>query len=208
MSDTRIIAVKPTEKYFSLQWLVGTRCNYDCMYCSTAWHDDHSQHHSLDKLKEAWIKIYQQTHHLGLTYKISFSGGELTTNKNFLPFLAWLRSNYNHCIFKILLTTNGSASFKYYLRMFEFVDNITFSTHSEHINEKKFFGMIVDLHQQIDPSKFIEVAIMDEFWNQDRIKAYKKILEDHNISYSLDEINYSFKTREIPIFQGKLNLEI
>lgn len=92
--------------------------------------------------------------------------------------------------------------------MFEFVDNITFSTHSEHINEKKFFGMIVDLHQQIDPSKFIEVAIMDEFWNQDRIKAYKKILEDHNISYSLDEINYSFKTREIPIFQGKLNLEI
>lgn len=87
MSDTHIIAVKPTEKYFSLQWLVGTRCNYDCMYCSTAWHDDHSQHHSLDKLKEAWIKMYQQTHHLGLAYKISFSGGELTTNKNFFTVL-------------------------------------------------------------------------------------------------------------------------
>lgn len=208
MTKSRIIAVRPTEQYFSLNWQVGIRCNYDCMYCSPEWHDDHSQHHDLEKLKEAWIKIYDRTQHLDLPYKIAFAGGELTTNKYFLPFLEWLRSNYNSRLFKLMLTTNGSATLKYYLKMFQYVDNITFSTHSEHINEKKFFDMIVELKKQIDSSKFIQVAIMDEFWNRDRIVLYKKFLDEHSISYSVNEINYAFKTRNIPIFQGQLNLEV
>lgn len=208
MINSRIISVRPTEQYFSLNWQVGIRCNYDCMYCSPEWHDDHSQHHDLDTLKEAWTRIYDRTQHHGLPYKIAFAGGELTTNKHFLPFLEWLRNNYDDQLFKLMLTTNGSATTKYYLKMFRFVDNITFSTHSEHINEQKFFDMIVELKNHIDSSRFIQVAIMDEFWNRDRIKAYKKLLESHGISYSVNEINYAAKTRDIPIFQGKFNLEI
>jgi len=208
MTSSQIISVRPTEEYFSLNWQVGIRCNYDCMYCSPDWHDDHSRHHDLDTLKEAWTKIYDRTEYLRLPYKIAFTGGELTTNKYFLPFLEWLRSNYNDRLFKLMLTTNGSATLKYYQKMFQFVDNITFSTHSEHINEKKFFDMIIDLKNYVDPSRFIQVAIMDEYWNQDRIESYKKLLESHGISYSVNQINYTAKTRDIPIFQGKLNLEI
>lgn len=208
MSDRNIIQVRPTEQYFSLTWQIGTRCNYDCMYCSPAWHDDHSKHHDLDTLKSAWDRIYEQTHRYNLPYKIAFTGGELTTNKHFLPFLSWLRENYNSCIFKLMLTTNGSANLKYYQKMFDLVDNISFSTHSEHINEKKFFDMIIKLKKNLDRSKFMQVVIMNEFWNKHRIDIYKKILDDNEISYTINEIDYSYQTRNIPVFKGKLNLEI
>ncbi len=208
IKQPRIISVRPTEQYFSLNWQVGIRCNYDCMYCSPEWHDDHSRHHDFDTLIQAWQKIYDRTHQQGLMYKIAFTGGELTTNKHFLPFLEWLRNNYNDRLFKLMLTSNGSATLKYYQKMFRFIDNIAFSTHSEHINEKKFFDMIIELKRTIDPSKFIQVAIMDEYWNQERIESYKKLLDHHGISYTVNRIDYSYQTRTVPIFQGKLNLEI
>jgi len=178
------------------------------MYCSPEWHDNSSKHHSLETLQEAWRQIYLKTQYLKLPYKVSFTGGELTTNRHFLPFVLWLRENYGDKLFKLLLTTNGSATFKYYNKMFDAIDNISFSVHSEHINEQKFFDMIVKLKQQISASKFIHVDIMNEAWNQDRIPLYIEFLANHGISYSMNEIDYKFQNRVYPIFQGKLNLEV
>jgi len=206
--EPRIVQVTPTEEYFSVTWQVGIRCNYDCMYCSPEWHDNSSKHHSLETLQEAWRQIYLKTQYLKLPYKVSFTGGELTTNRHFLPFVLWLRENYGDKLFKLLLTTNGSATFKYYNKMFDAIDNISFSVHSEHINEQKFFDMIVKLKQQISASKFIHVDIMNEAWNQDRIPLYIEFLANHGISYSMNEIDYKFQNRVYPIFQGKLNLEV
>lgn len=207
MSAT-IIKVSPVEEYFSLDWQIGIRCNYDCMYCSPNWHDGYSKPHNLEKLQNAWTSIYNKTQHTNLPYKISFTGGELTTNKHFLPFVAWLRQNYNDKIFKLLLTTNGSATYKYYLKLFDAIDNITFSVHSEHINEQKFFNNIIKLRNNIDPAKFIQVAIMKEHWNLDRIPLYTQLLDKHKVSYNINEVDYSFRTRDIPILKGKLNLEV
>ena len=204
----RIIQVTPIEDSFAINWRLGIRCNYDCMYCSPEWHDSTSKHHSLEKMQDAWRSIYEKTSNLGLPYKISFTGGELTTDKNFLPFVSWLRKNYNDRLFKLLVTTNGSATFKYYSKMFESIDNISFSVHTEHIDEKKFFDMIVQLKQTIDSSRFIQVTIMDEFWNRDRIPLYTALLDKHNVSYTINAIDYRFQTREHPIFLGKLNLEV
>ena len=208
MTTPRIIQVVPTEQYFSIDWQLSIRCNYDCMYCSPAWHDNTNKPYSLNDMQQAWNSIVAKTQHLGLPYKISFSGGELTSNKYFLPFVTWLKEHHRDKLFKVMLTTNGSATYKYYHKMFDSVDNITFSVHSEHINEKKFFDTIIKLKQTIDSSKFIHVAIMNEHWNQDRIPAYTKLLDQHSISYSVNEIDYSFKTREYPIFKGKLNLDV
>ena len=206
--EQRIVQVTPTEKYFSITWKLSIRCNYDCMYCPTKWHDTTSPQHSLETLQNSWLSIYEKTKDSGLLYKISFTGGEVTSNKNFLPFVEWLRSNYADRIFMLLVTTNGSATFKYYSSLFNSINNISFSVHSEHINEKKFFKMIVDLKQSIDTTRFLHVNIMNEFWNQDRIISYEKLLAANGISYHVNEIDYGLKTRDIPIFQGKLNLEI
>jgi hypothetical protein len=178
------------------------------MYCSPEWHDDHSRHHSLEKLQQAWIKIWEATQHHGLPYKIAFTGGELTTNKHFLPFVSWLRENFDQHLFKLMLTTNGSATYKYYLKMFDAIDNIAFSVHSEHIDEKKFFDTVIKLKNTIASDRFLQVAIMDERWNQERIKLYIDLLERNQISYTVNQVDYTHQTRTIPIMKGRLNLEI
>ena len=202
----KIVQVAPTEEYFSLTWQLTIRCNYDCMYCSTDWHNNTSKHHSLETLKNAWINILNKTNRL--KYKISFTGGEPTNSKSFLPFIKWLRTEYPDRIFKILVTSNGSATYKYYKQLYDYVDNISFSTHSEHMDELDFFNKIILLHSTLDTSKHLHVNIMDESWNQDRIVKYKEILQSHNISNNTNKIDYSFQTRSIPIFKGKLNLDV
>ena len=204
----KIISIRPSDLVFSVNWNLSRRCNYDCMYCPTRLHDDHSPHLSLDQLQKYWIDIERKTSHQGLKYKISFSGGEPTGNRDFLPFLTWLKENYGPQIHKILLTTNGSANYRYYQKLFDLVDNISFSTHSEYIDEQKFFDMVIRLRQTITASKFIHVNIMDEFWNRDRIPYYQKLLTDHDISHIVNEIDYSWQIRNYPIIKGKRNLAI
>jgi molybdenum cofactor biosynthesis enzyme MoaA len=205
---TKIISIKPTEEYFSLNWQIDIRCNYDCMYCSPKWHDNSSRVKSMEELQNVWLNVFDKTKNLNLPYKISFTGGELTANKNFLPFVTWLKNNYSKYLFKVLVTTNGSASTGYYQKMFEAVDNISFSLHSEHIDEQKFFNKLIQLRKKLLPNNFIHVDIMNEFWNQARIPHYIQLLESNNISYSVNEIDYNYQTRAIPIMRGNLNLGI
>ena len=160
------------------------------------------------QLKDYWQDIYSKTHHKGLAYKISFTGGEVTGNKDFLPFLRWLRSDYGDKLHSILISTNGSASYKYYEKMYQLVDNISFSVHSEHVHETKFFDMIIKLKKNIINNKFVHVNIMDEYWNKDRIAMYESLLKDHNISYSVCTVHMDNPIRQFPMLKGKLDLEI
>jgi MoaA/NifB/PqqE/SkfB family radical SAM enzyme len=202
-----IISIQPTEKVFSITWMLGRRCNYDCMYCPPELHDKFSKHHDLLKLKEAWQNIHNQTAAKQLAYKISFTGGEVTANKHFLPFVAWLKENYN--ISAILITTNGSAGLQYYEKLTNYVDAISFSTHTEFMNEKVFFQKVVALNTlMIRPKKSFHVNIMDEYWAKERTKLYEQFCIKNQISFSINEINYLSKTREKILHNGKNNLEI
>lgn len=206
--EHKVIKLVPAEKVFSITWDITRRCNYDCMYCPTNWHDSTSKLKTLAEFKSDWLNIHSKTYTKDLKYKISISGGEATINKDLLPFLKWIRDQYGDKINKILLTTNGSASYNYYKKIYEVVDNVSFSTHSEHINEQKFFDTVVKLKKNLSKDKFIHVNIMNEFWNQDRILIYRKILTENNISYSVNEIKYDLQTRSFPIIKGNLNLAI
>jgi len=203
-----IYRIEPTDQVFSLTWNIGTRCNYDCMYCPTSLHDNYSKHASLDLLKQRWQSIFSKTARRNLLYKISFTGGEVTVNKSFLPLLRWMRKNYQDNIAKILVTSNGSASLNYYTKLYELIDNLSLSFHSEHADEQKFFDLAIKLHQNLLPGKHLHVNIMDESWNQDRIKLYQKILDQYDISNAVNNIDYSMQTRSIPIMKGKINLGI
>lgn len=203
-----IYKLEPVDKAFSITWNIGIRCNYDCMYCPTAWHDNTSRYPNLALLQQRWQSIYNKTSHKNLPYKIGFTGGEVSSNKSFLPLLEWLRENYGNNIFKILVTSNASASLKYYLRLFKLVDNLSLSFHSEHADENNFFDKVIALHKNLPPNKHLHVNIMDESWNQTRIPLYTDILSKHDISHSVNKIDYSMATRSVPIMKGKQNLAI
>jgi organic radical activating enzyme len=178
------------------------------MYCPDEWHDSTSRPHDLDTLKTVWSNIYNKTKHLDLKYKISFTGGEVTANKSFLPLVKWMRENYDQDIGMLLVTTNGTASLQYYTNLAEYVDAISFSTHSEFMDEQKFFDKAVLLDKiMIRPKKSFHVNIMNEYWNKERIEQYKKYLTKHNISHSINEIDYTLKIREQILSEGVSNLE-
>lgn len=204
---TEIVYVEPVPEYFSVTWMLGSRCNYDCMYCSDYYHDNTSTPHSLETMQQVWKNIYKQTKHKNLPYKISFTGGEVTVNKNFLPLVQWLRANYPE-ISMILFTSNGSASLNHYKKLAACVESISFSTHSEHIKEQEFFEKAFEIDKlMVRPKKSFHVNIMNEYWNTDRIPLYEQWLNDRNISYSVNLIDYSRKTRDHANIQGVFNLE-
>ena len=204
----KIIQVEPIPKYFSITWMLGSRCNYDCMYCPTELHDNTSSPHTLEKMQQTWINIYSKTKHNNLLYKISFTGGEVTANKNFLPLVKWLRTNYTD-VKMILLTTNGSASKNYYTKLSQYVEAISFSTHSEFINEQEFFNKVEAInHIMVPPEKSVHVNIMDEYWNQEQNELYKTWLTTRNINYTINKINYERGTRTNFLRKGTYNLVI
>jgi hypothetical protein len=57
------------------------------------------------------------------------------------------------------------------------------------------------------PKKSTHVNIMDEFWNQQRIPLYTAWLDQHNISYSVNKIDYLQKIRSTPVLKGVYNIE-
>lgn len=202
----RIVNIVPVPEYLSMTWMLGARCNYDCMYCPTDLHDAVSVPHDLETLIAAWQNIYVKTAHKNLPYKIAFTGGEVTANKNFLPFVKYLRTNYP-AVKMISTTSNGSASLRYYLDLAAHVESISFSTHSEFMDEKLFFGKAIEINKVMQrPIKSFHVNIMDEFWNQDKTAAYSELLSKHNISHSVNAIDYQHQTRAVPVFKGKYNL--
>lgn len=203
-----IVQVTPVPEYFSLTWMLGSRCNYDCMYCPAELHDSTSRPHDLETMQQAWRNIYNKTQHKNLPYKISFTGGEVTANKNFLPLVEWLKTTYTD-IAMILLSTNGSASQRYYEKLAKVVNSISFSTHSEYMDEQRFFDTVLAVDRMmIRPAKSVHVNIMNEHWNQDRIRLYQQWLTQHNISYSVNQINYATATRTYILDQGVKNLAV
>jgi molybdenum cofactor biosynthesis enzyme MoaA len=207
MSTEHIIKVEPAVPNLAITWMLGSRCNYDCMYCPTELHDSTSKHPDLNQLIKVWNSMVNKTQHHDLGYKLSFTGGEVTANKSFVPLLEYIRASdikINH----IGITTNGSASKRYYLKLAKLVDSISFSTHSEFFNEQEFFNKVLAVDQVMQrPQKSVHVNIMDEFWNQDRITMYTKWLDQHSISNSVNIINYTKKIRKFPIIQGVYNIE-
>jgi len=203
----KIIQVEPIEPYVSLTWMIGSRCNYECVYCPPDLNDKTSAHPDLEKLKTSWLLFYEKTKHLNLPYKISFTGGEVTANKSFLPLIEYLNiENFN--IKQLIVTTNGSASENYYQQLANMVTDISFSTHSEFFNEADFFIKVHAIDKiMIRPEKSVHVNIMDEWWNKDRIPLYQAWLDKHNISHSVNKIDYQLSVRTVPMINGVKNIE-
>lgn len=210
MDNRKIIQVKPTDDWYDITWVMSIRCNQDCCYCPNEYHSADGKLYNLDEFKEIWLDIFKKTQHFNLKYKLSFTGGEVTIQKSFLPFLEWLYANYKERIGLSILSSNGTASANYYLRAFEHIDNLSISVHSEFIDEKKFFKKIVTINETLPPGKFFHVNVMDEPWNRDRREYYEQILKDNNIYYSVNFL-HDFESKNkayIPIIKGDLNFDL
>lgn len=185
-----LTSIEPAKDDFSITWNLGRRCNFECSYCPPRLHDKISSHKSLEQLQTIWSSIYEKTAHLNKKYKISLTGGEITLNPNLLDFLQWIHYNYSHVISSIGYTTNGSATTKLYTESIKYVNWISFSTHLEFMNYKKFTKNVLATHiASIKHKKHVQVNIMNENTNSD-IEHIVEYCVKHRIFYSINELQY------------------
>jgi len=199
-----IVSVDPLRDYFHITWTIQTRCNYDCMYCSTELHDSDSAIVSLSELQQRWIVLYEKTKHRNKKYNIQIAGGEPTVNKNLIPFVEWLMQEYSNQVAYIGVSTNGSASKNYYLNLFKYISGLVFSTHTEHIDEDKFFDTAKACAKYaVYNKKLFEINIMNEPWATEHIERFVNTCQKFRIDYAIYNIDMSMKTRDYPIFKIK-----
>lgn len=130
-----------TGKVFQVTWDTGRRCNYDCSYCPAHRHDNFSKHATIEELKANtdFLFEYIDTYMQYRTYKrtsISFTGGEPTVNPNFIPFIQYLKNEYEEKYAdrwkgSFALTSNGAMGEKMAQKVMENLGHITVSYHSE-----------------------------------------------------------------------------
>ena len=112
-----------------IDWYIGKRCNFSCSYCADFIHDNYSAHVSFSQMKIFVDKIVAR---FGTNIHWSLTGGEPTLNPDFIELLKYLQDKKH----EISVCTNGSRSIEYMCQMYQYVDNITYSLHFEHISLK------------------------------------------------------------------------
>jgi organic radical activating enzyme len=181
--DNPIIEIVGKEPWLSIMWVIGSRCNFACSYCPDVWHDKTSPHKTLDELQQAWCKLIKSLEKVDKQISVSVLGGEPTMNPDLIPFLQWVRKDFSHLNIIINVYSNGTATVEYYQSLIEHA-GVVFSTHSEFMNEAKFFSTVTKVQQYVTKNKLLystSVIIMNEDWNQERIKHYIKYLAKQKI---------------------------
>lgn len=181
-----------TGKVFQVTWDLGRRCNYDCSYCPAHRHDNFSPHASLDELKSAvdFLFSYIDTYMSKRTFKqtsISFTGGEPTVNPNFIPFVKYLKEEYEARYADkwnagFALTSNGAMSAKMAEAVMENLGHITVSYHAE--SDKKLKKQVRDRIKQFHDAGFsISCNVMFHAAYFDECKDLCDYLHDLGVKY-------------------------
>ena len=129
---SELVATKYRDNHLNtmmIDWYIGKRCNFSCSYCADFIHDNYSAHVPFSQMKIFVDKIVAR---FGTNIHWSLTGGEPTLNPDFIELLKYLQDKK----YEISVCTNGSRSIEYMCQMYEYVDNITYSLHFEHVTLK------------------------------------------------------------------------
>lgn len=186
-------------KSFSVDWYIGKRCNYSCSYCADYLHDNFSKHVSYKRMKLVVDKLYNR---YGTNILFSLTGGEPTINPDFIKLCKYMKKDLQ--IYDCSLTTNGARNKDYFLKLYEFLDNITISFHFEWMHDKvdEFVEKVLaleDYRRQWNKQKGLDwrshfkkktlvVRFMVYPGMLEKIDYMNKIFED----YGLEKIEYRY----------------
>ena len=205
-----------TGNVFQVTWDTGRRCNYDCSYCPVTRHDNFSPHATLDELKANtdFLFEYIDTYMQYRTFKyasISFTGGEPTVNPNFIPFIQYLKNEYNTKYAhkwnaNFALTSNGAMSEKMAQRVMENMRHITVSYHSESDiklknqvkdrilqfhNEGPAHNMTMSVNVMFHADYFDECKELCEFLDDNGVKYVPRIIGEEKDARAKFAHNYT-----------------
>ena len=212
--NSRLNNVEPVAIYSNtnnlfkfISWDIGRRCNFDCWYCPSNVHNNYEEHKTFLQLETAYNNLLPWIN--DEKTKFSFTGGEPTVYKDYLPFVKHLKKE-GHLV---VTTTNGSHNEKYYRELAEYSD-ICFSIHLNYVKQHgidKFVKSIqaaTDVRRKnssapgIGDPNWVSVRIMCDPGNLEIAKKFYKICKDKfsDIVISVDSVhqavNHSSKLYE------------
>lgn len=156
---------------FSVSWILGRFCNYNCSYCWPYARSDNLDHQPLEVYKSTVDEIKRQARANGFNqFHWSFSGGEPTAYKNLLNLVEHLEDGITPYQ-SIHMTTNLSPGSKWWGAFCHATRNfqrrsITASFHAEFAKEQEFGdkclqlmheGVHITINQVMVPELFFEL---------------------------------------------------
>ena len=154
---------------FSVSWILGRFCNYNCSYCWPYARSNKIDHLELDVYKHTVNEIKRQARLNGFNqFHWSFSGGEPTAYKNLLDLVKHLdeiESSYQ----SIHMTTNLSPGIKWWDRWCQATSllqrrSVTASFHAEFAKENEFSDKCLQLMYNLVGVTINQVMVPDKFW--------------------------------------------
>jgi MoaA/NifB/PqqE/SkfB family radical SAM enzyme len=160
-----------------VEWNIGKRCNYDCSYCPSEIHDNHSGHVSLDTMK----LVIDNLSSLQKPIRLSMTGGEPSVNPNISAAIRYMNEvGIDH----ISMTTNGTMPSKWYVD--QLVDQYVISVHFEYSTDR-ILQTILDLRSS---GCNIIVHLMAIHDKMNELREVSEVLDSKNIKYVVRRVRW------------------
>jgi organic radical activating enzyme len=162
---------------FTVSWLLGRFCNYQCSYCWPYARSNIKDHRPTEICLTTITEIKRQARENSFnSFHFSFSGGEPTFHPGYLDILKHLADDVHNTNYtSIHMTSNCSRNMSWFK---QYVENakpfhrasITASLHSEHVNTPKKMQDFADkliFCQENDVQVTINMVMVPEWFEKD-----------------------------------------
>ena len=160
---------------FTVSWILGRFCNYNCSYCWPYARSSVADHQRLEVYTNTIDEIKRQARQNGFTeFHFSFSGGEPTAYNKFLNLVEYYAGRDADDYQSIHMTSNISPGPRWWDRWVKATDNlqrrsITASFHAEHADEAEFGDtclMLMDAGVFVTINQVMVAGLFDEYYNR------------------------------------------
>jgi len=197
-------------KVFSVSWILGRFCNYDCSYCWPYARSKVLDHRPLEVYTKNIDEIKSQARENGFNdFHFSFSGGEPTAYKKLLQLIEYYSDDIQSNYLSIHMTTNCSPSKRWWKRWLDATDvlhrrSITASFHAEFAKEEEFAdkllylqdnGVLVTINQVMVPTLWKEYYDRSKRFSDLGLHVTLKPQSDPTASFVVS--GYTAKQKEI-----------
>ena len=162
---------------FTVSWLLGRFCNYNCSYCWPYARSSRKDHRPTELNLKTIDEIKHQARGNGFnSFHFSLSGGEPTFHPGYLDMLKHLSDDVHNTNYtSVHMTTNMSRPMKWHETYVDYASkfhraSITASLHTEHVNSKEKMQDFADklmFCQEHDIQVTINQVMVPEWFDRD-----------------------------------------
>ncbi len=177
----KITSSWPHQDQIKVEWNLGKRCNYDCTYCPSSIHDNHSPHTDINILEATVDKLCE----IGKPLRISLTGGEPCVHPDIEDLLDYFKRKD---IFWVNLTTNGTRPANWYLQNEMYFNHLVFSLHFEY-DWQRVVRTINEFYDRTQTDFFVN--IMAHHDHMDSVRKVVKEFREKGIRFAVRRIRWT-----------------